>query len=125
MKKKLLLTILVLPLLASCSGTETYTPRFAYPGEDPKEFDMTVNFYLDYSHSDEPLYTMRWYQLEPLGECPTEAKLDDSKAADPLYPTFIGYSEYPSAIDEDLIWDFAKDYKQYNVLNLYGIWVAK
>lgn len=125
MKKKLLLTILVLPLLASCSGSETYNPRFAYPGEDPKEFDMTVNFYLDYSHSDEPLYTMRWYQLEPLGECPTEAKLDDSKAADPLYPTFIGYSEYPSAIDEDLIWNFATDYKQYNVLNLYGIWVAK
>lgn len=125
MKKKLLLTILVLPLLASCSGSETYNPRFAYPGEDPKEFDMTVNFYLDNSHSDEPIYTMRWYQLEPLGECPTEAKLDDSKAADPLYPTFIGYSEYPSAIDEDLIWNFATDYKQYNVLNLYGIWVAK
>lgn len=125
MKKKLLLTILVLPLLASCSGSETYNPRFAYPGEDPKEFDMTVNFYLDNSHSDEPIYTMRWYQLEPLGECPTEAKLDDSKAADPLYPTFIGYSEYPSAIDEDLIWNFATDYKQYNVLNLYGIWVAQ
>lgn len=125
MKKKLLLTILVLPLLASCSGSETYNPRFAYPGEDPKEFDMTVNFYLDNSHSNEPIYTMRWYQLEPLGECPTEAKLDDSKAADPLYPTFIGYSEYPSAIDEDLIWNFATDYKQYNVLNLYGIWVAK
>jgi len=125
MKKKLLLSLLVLPLLASCSGSEMFNPRFPYPGEDPKEFDMTVNFYLDNSHSDEPIYTMRWYQLEPLGECPEEAKLDNSKAADPLYPIFIGYSEYSSAIDEDLIWNFATDYKQYNVLNLYGIWVAQ
>ena len=124
MKKKLLL-LLVLPLLAGCSGSELYNPRFPYPGEDPKEDDMTVNFYLDYSHSDEPIYSMRWYMLEPLGECPAEAKLDDSKAADPLYPVFLGYSEYPSAIDEDLIWNFSTDYKQSNVLNLYGIWVAK
>lgn len=147
MKKKLLLTILVLPLLAACSGSEMYTPRFAYPGEDPKEFDMTVNFYLDYSHSTElqwvevensdgtksmvlkdveaPFFSMKWYMLEPLGECPAEAVLDDSKAADPLFSKFLGYSEYPTAIDEDLIWDFSKDYKQSNVLNLYGIWVAQ
>jgi len=147
MKKKLLLSLLVLPLLASCSGSETYNPRFAYPGEDPKEFDMTVNFYLDYSHSTElqwvevensdgtksmvlkdvaaPFFSMKWYMLEPLGECPAEAVLDDSKAADPLFSKFLGYSEYPTAIDEDLIWDFSKDYKQSNVLNLYGIWVAQ
>ncbi len=123
--KKLLL-LLVLPLLAACSGS-TYIPKFPYPGEDPviKEFDMTVNFYLDYTHSDEPLYTMKWYMLEPLKECPAEAVLTDANAPDPLYPMFLGYSEYSSSIDEDHIWNFATDYKQSNILNLYGIWAAK
>ena len=125
MKKKLLL-LLTLPLLTSCSG-EIYTPRFPYPGpdEEVKEDDMTVNFYLDNTHTEEPLFSMRWYMLEPLGECPKEAVLTDADAPDPLYPIFLGYSEYSSSIDEDYIWDFAKDYKQSNVLNLYGIWVAK
>ena len=127
MKKKLLLLTLLVPLFLSCSGSETYKPRFPYPGEDPeiKEEDMTINFYLDYSHSDEPIYTMRWYMLEPLGSCPAEAVLTDADAPDPLYPTFLGYSEFSSSIDEDHIWNFATDYKQSNVLNLYGIWVKK
>ena len=126
MKKKLLL-IMVLPLLTGCSGSEMYVPRSPYPGEDPeiKEDDMTVNFYLDYTHSDEPLFSMRWYMLEPLGECPEQANLDDSKAPDPLYPKFLGYSEFSSSIDEDHIWNFEHDYKQSNILNLYGIWASK
>lgn len=131
MKKKLLL-LLTLPLLASCSGTETYVPKNSFPGPidndgpgDYGEENMTVNFYLDYSHSSEPIYSMRWYMLKPLGECPPEAKLTDANAADPLYPNFLGYSEYSTAIDEDLLWNFETDYKQFNVLNLYGIWVKK
>ena len=127
MKKKLLLLTLLVPLFLSCSNSETYKPKFPYPGEDPevKEEDMTINFYLDYTHSDEPIYSMRWYMLEPLGSCPAEAVLTDADAPDPLYPTFIGYSEFSSSIDEDHIWNFATDYKQSNVLNLYGIWVKK
>ena len=88
------------------------------------EENMTVNFYLDYSHSEEPIYSMRWYMLVPLKECPDEAKLSDSDAADPLYGHFLGYSEYSSAIDASKIWNFETDYKQSNVLNLYGIWVS-
>ena len=144
--KFLLAGLLVLPLLISCEQT-TYTPKHSYPavdpmnpdasvnpggggddssgGEEEMEENMTVNFYLDFSHSDEPLHSMRWYMLKPLGECPEKAKLDDSKAADPLYGKFLGYSEYPSSIDESHLWDFAKDYKQSNVLNLYGIWVSQ
>lgn len=126
MKKKLLL-ILTLPLLASCSGSLEYNPKFPYPGEDPviKEDDMTVNFYLDNTHTEEPIFSMRWYMLEPLGECPAQAVLTDANAPDPLYPVFIGYSEFSSSIDEDHIWNFATDYKQSNILNLYGIWVSK
>ena len=139
--KLFVLGLMLAPLMLACSGTYVYTPKHSYPG-DPingdksqgggesggevimDEFNMTVNFYLDYSHSDEPLYSMRWYMLVPLKECPAEAVLKDSDAADPLYSKFLGYSEYPSSIDEDKLWNFETDYKQSNVLNLYGIWVS-
>ncbi len=139
MKKKLfLLPLLVLPLLVAGCKTMTYTPRVPYPGipEDPGtgpggddpgepiEKNMVVNFYLNYSNSDTPIYTMEWWSLKALGECPEEAILTDADAPDPLYPKFLGYSEYPSSIDESHLWDFANDYKQSNILNLYGIWVA-
>ena len=140
--KLLLISLLVLPLLVACSS-ETYTPKFSYPGDplknsengggegkegadiDMSEFNMTVNFYIDYSHSDTPIHTMRWYMLLPLKECPEEAKLTDADAKDPLYGKFLGYSEYSSSIDDSKLWNFETDYKQSNVLNLYGIWVSK
>ena len=142
MKKKLLLVSLIaLPLLAACSYQTVYTPSHPFPAPvdngnhnsgsdnegdiDMSEENMTVNFYLDYSHSDEPLYTMRWYMLVPLEKCPEQAVLTDANAADPLYGHFLGYSEYSSAIDESKLWNFETDYKQSNVLNLYGIWVSK
>ena len=132
--KVLLLGLLVLPLLASCTETVIH-PRLSYPG-DPveqkeqyeEEKNMTVNFYLDYSHSEEPIYSMKWYMLKPIGEEPAEAKaaLEANKDQhDELYPDFIGWSEYSSSIDESKLWDFATDYKQSNILNLYGIWVNK
>ena len=154
MNKLLLAGLLVLPLLVSCSET-VYKPSRSFPEYDPltgetaggnsgdnsgepgddtgdeDEENMTVYFYIDYSHSDEPLYKMRWTMLKPLGTCPEQAKLDDSKAKDPLYSKFLGYSEYPSLMDESgvdggaKLWDFANDYKQSNILNLYGIWVSK
>ena len=102
---------------------------------------MTVYFYLDYSHSEfpttdktddeyvqtnanEPVYVMKWYMLKPLGECPAKAMLTSANAADPLYTKFLGYSEYPSSVDGSKLWDFKQDYKQFNILNLYGIWVS-
>ena len=94
---------------------------------DRSEFNMTVYFYYDYSHSDEPICSMRWYMLVPIEEknIPEQARLEDKDAQDPLYWKFLGYSEYPSALDESLLWDFENDYKQSNVLKLYGIWVAR
>ena len=150
--KFLLAGLLVMPLLVACSET-IFTPSRSYPSNDPlnpvpsgetsgqsgvpgededvDEENMTVYFYIDYSHSDEPLYKMRWTMLKPLGTCPEQAKLDNSKAKDPLYTKFLGYSEYPSLMDESgveggaKLWDFANDYKQSNILNLYGIWVSE
>ena len=142
MKKKLfVLPLLLLPMLEVGSTTQSYTPRVPYPGipddpgggggggggEDPDipdEFNMEVRFYLSYSNSDEPLYVMDWYSLVPLGTCPDQAKLTDAQAPDPLYPVFLGYSEYPSSIDEEHLWNFETDYKQSNILSLYGIWVS-
>lgn len=144
MKKKLLLSLLVLPLLAGCNSA-TYTPKMVYPGipeypdkpggggssggdtpDERGEKNMTVNFYRCYSESDTPIYTMDWWSLYPLGECPSEATLTSNvDVPDPLYPVFLGYSEYPTSIDDSHIWNFASDYKQSNVLNLYGIWVSE
>ena len=133
--KALLLGLLVLPLLASCSEMIIYPSR-SYPAEgDPienkenyEEFNMTVNFYLDFSHSEEPIYSMDWYMLKPLEFEPEEAKaaLEANKEDhDELYPDFIGWSEYSSSLDESKLWNFATDYKQSNILSLYGIWVSK
>lgn len=142
--KLLLASLLALPLLVACSQS-VYHPKHSYPGDPTKEEggsggeggeegggdidegeeNMTVYFYLDYSHSDEPLYKMRWYMLKPLGTCPEQAVLTDADAADPLYGKFLGYSEYSSSIDESKLWNFETDYKQSNILNLYGIWVSK
>lgn len=157
LNKFFLAGLLVLPLLVACSET-TFTPSHVYPSNDPLnpeasanpsnsgqgsegesgqsedeeevEENMTVYFYVNYSNSDTPKYRMRWTMLKPLGACPEQAKLTNADAPDPLYPKFLGYSEYPSLIDAegdnaDKMWDFAKDYKQSNVLNLYGIWVSE
>ena len=132
--KLFLVSLLALPLLTSCTESIINLHR-AYPG-DPveqkeqyeEEKNMTVNFYLDYSHSEEPIYTMKWYMLKPLGEEPAGAKkaLEDNKDKhDELYPDFLGWSEYSSSLDESKLWNFATDYKQSNILNLYGIWVNK
>ena len=155
--KFLLLSLLLIPAIVSCNSA-TYAPRVPFPGdpvnggsraegsggeEEELVENMTVNFYLDYSHSPlsnrkvypdltdknadecEPIYTMRWYMLRPIGACPEQAILTDADAPDPeLYGKFLGYSEYPSSIDGTKLWDFKQDYKQFNILNLYGIWVS-
>lgn len=142
MTKKLLLLPLMLPFICGCSLSYTFTPRTPYPKaadeeegeseegggeEEVEKLPMTVYFFLDYSHSEEgdEIYSMEWLMLTPLGECPAQARLTDSMHADDNYPHFIGYSEYPSCMDETLLWDFAKDYKQSNILNLYGVWVSE
>ena len=162
-KSLFIAALVTLPLIAACSQT-IYRPEFSYPGDplksskpsgysgpddgiDRSEFNMTVYFYLDYAHSEEPpkdenkhvktddeyvreneyqpVFVMKWYMLAPLEKIPERAKLEDKDAPDPLYWKFLGYSQYPSCMDESLLWDFETDYNQSNVLKLYGIWVAR
>ena len=116
-KHKLLVLGAILTSLLSLSACG---PKEQKPKE---QTNMIIRFYLDYSHSESAYYTMRWYREKPLGECPKEAI--PKEVPDPLYPIFLGYSEYSSAIDETLLWDFATDYKTTNTLLLYGIWVSE
>lgn len=142
MKKKLFVLPLVLltAVMLGCKS-QTYNPGVPYPGipdypspgggggegDDPlpTEFNMVVNFYLNYSNSITPIYTMDWYSLIPLETLPQDAVLTDADAPDPYYPHFIGYSQYPTAMDESKLWNFAEDTYSSNELNLYGIWVRE
>ena len=90
----------------------------------PRNKLATFIFYLDYSHSEEELFKMKWYIGVPLGECPVEAMLTDEDASDPLFPHFLGYSRYSSSNDDSLLWDFSTDYAEgQSAVLLYGIWV--
>jgi len=88
------------------------------------EKTQTYHFFIDYSHSDIDFYTLKWWALTPLGESPAECRLGSDDATDPLFPVFLGWSLYPSAIDDSNLWDFATDYKTALKVSLYGIWVA-
>ena len=137
MKKKLLLLATLIPLISGCTFSHTYSGPVAYPAEElpaeEKQTNMIVEFYYDYSHAyyniktgeSDAFYTMRWYSLTPLGTIPEQAVLTDADAKDPLYPTFLGYSAVSTCMDESLIWDFATDTYESNILRLYGVWVSK
>ena len=73
MKKKYLLPLLALPLLMASCNSSLYTPSINYPGipehvpgggggggggggDLPEEFNMVVNFYLNYSNYLNLLY---------------------------------------------------------------------
>lgn len=142
MKKRFLLLIPVLTVISlsackigskksgdsSSQGGETSETSSSSQGSDtslPADKLATFRFYLDYSHSDKPLYTMKWYINVPLGECPEEALITEDMATDPLYPHFLGYSRYSSSNDESLLWDFTSDVATgQTAVELYGIWVA-
>ena len=112
--------------MSACNnGKEPEVP----PEEEQEWLDenktQTYNFYLDYNNVETPIYTMKWWQYRPLGECPEEAKLTNADAFDELFPVFLGYSLYPSSIDDSHLWNFKTDYRASITVNLYGIWVAE
>ena len=128
MKKILVLPLLVTSLLmVGCGGKNdpSVDPTDIEPTPTDRKKNQVVSFYIDYWHSDEPFYQMEWYSNEPLGECPAPCKLTSSNATDPLFPVFLGWSQYSSSIDDSHLWNFKEDAKGGVELNLYGIWVAE
>lgn len=137
MNKKLMLLATLIPLISGCTFSTNYRGAVVYPDEplpaEEKETNMTVKFYYDFSHSyynintgeDEAFFEMKWYSLTPLGTIPAEAVLTDGDAKDPLFPNFLGYSAVSTCMDESLLWDFATDVEESNILRLYGVWVQK
>ena len=135
MKKKLFLPILLTALLftVGCNnnsgggggGSGGGDGGGDDGGEGEPVKNQTVTFYIDYWHSEEPFYEMEWYSNKPLGECPAKCKLTSADATDPLFPVFLGWSQYSSSIDDSHIWNFETDTKGGIELTLYGIWVAE
>ena len=127
--KKLILLLIPAALLAltGCKNTPDEPvepePEIPYVDLDRKK-DLTVNFFLDYSHSEEPFFVYEWYTLVPMGVCPEEARLTSEDASDPLFPVFVCWSEYSSSIDDSHAWNFKTDSKTGKILNLYGIWTS-
>ena len=133
MKKTCLLLIPLLLCFSACKITPDNPSNASESSEVESESSSsslpahklaTFIFYLDYSHSEEEIYKMKWYIGVPLGECPEEALLTDEDASDTLFPHFLGYSRYSSSNDDSLLWDFATDYAEgQSAVLLYGIWV--
>ena len=123
MKKSLILfSLFGLLSLVACNNKPAVEPE---PEPDPivDPYNQTYKFYLDYSHSDEPLYSLEWWRGRPLGKMPDAIKgIGDADASDPLFPHFIGWSKYSSSLDDSKLWDFAKDSADYKEVYIYGIW---
>lgn len=133
--KKILICLAILSTLSlvSCNkkpsgdSTPTSDPSEVSPSDETegKQKTQKVEFYIDYWHSEEPCYEMMWYPGIPMGECPKECQFTSKDATDPLFPNFLGWSQYSSSIDDTNIWDFKTDSKIGNSLILYGIWVGE
>lgn len=92
----------------------------------PAAYNQTYVFFLDYSHSDDtdPFKKVQWYRGKALGSVPEGCSLTSENASDPLFPVFLGWSEYSSSIDDSKLWNFETDFSQAQFVYLYGIWVA-
>ena len=96
------------------------------PDPETVPYNQTYYFHLDYSHSEnnDAVAKIQWWRGYPLGEVPEKCKLTSENASDPLFPVFLGWSEYSSSLDDSLLWNFKTDFKQTQTVHLYGIWVA-
>ena len=108
------------------SSDEEDTPSVTPPDPETVPYNQTYYFHLDYSHSEnnDAIAKVQWWRGYPLGEVPEKCKLESKDASDPLFPVFLGWSEYSSSLDDSLLWNFKTDFKQTQTVHLYGIWVA-
>ena len=117
--------------------------------EEDEDLQTTYNFYFSYSHStkynvltgkdeDCPIFSVKHSMLKPLGTIPTEVDseakvkalgLQKGFTVDPHFTTFLGFSYHGVTVvladenNNDKLWNFAEDYMQQAVVNLYAVWV--
>lgn len=101
--------------------------------------NTTIKFYFDYNQTtdslgnDCPIYTLKWFMMKPLGQCPEAIDSKDKVLAlgakfgfAPIqdFTNFLGFSFYSSCLgDAQHMWNYQSDIKQQAVTCLFGIWV--
>ena len=89
--------------------------------------DGTVYFFIDYNNydvDDESKYLacFDWFRNKPLAGC-TEVPANPTKAPDPAFPYFIGWSSKAIIDTKDDLWDMEHDTMgTYYRLFIFGIW---
>ena len=94
---------------------------------DPEK-NVTVYFFLDYNNvdieaevGDKLLAKFKWYQDVPLASAPIPA--NPTKAADPAFPYFVGWSSHTIIDTKNDLWDMEKDViGTRSFIYIYGIW---
>ena len=132
MKKISLLFLPLCMLLLSGCQTGTDKPQssnddsdsISLPDEDTEK-KQTYKFFLDYSHSDEVFYTMKWWNGYPLVTCPEPCQLTSEDAPDEAFPIFLGWSKNSISVDGEGLWNFATDTSMNREVILYGIWASE
>ena len=120
MKKYFLLLLLLIPFLAGCQNNNN--PSGSGSGVS---YDTTISFYIDFSATD-PLCQIK-ANFGQTFSLPQEAELDNSKAPDPAFPIFLGYSSHAVINSTEDLWKFNEDKVPDGETNLklYGIWVEE
>ena len=111
---------------ATCVITVADNPQPVDPDESLKI--VTVYFFLDYNNVDmedttgtKLLAKFKWYQDVPLKEAPIPA--NPTKAADPAFPYFVGWSSHTISDTKLDLWDMDNDViRTRSFIYIYGIW---
>ena len=115
-------------ITVSANGVSEYVYVDVSSGEGRK--DATVYFFLDYNNydlEDDSVYLacFKWYRNRPLatsGDIPA----NPTKAPDPAFPIFLGWSSKAIIDSTDDLWDMENDTIGTDyILFLFGIWVAE
>ena len=112
-------------ITVSANGVSKTVSVSVSSGEGRK--DGTVYFFIDYNNydiDDESKYLacFEWYRNRPLAGC-ADVPSEPTKAPDPAFPYFIGWSSKAIIDTKDDLWDMEHDTMGTDyVLFIFGIW---
>lgn len=114
-------------IIASANGVEVSCAVSVVSGEEEEGHKVTVFFFIDYNNAfmDDETGEYLLMKLEWRSEKLITVKPDNpTKAPDPAFPYFVGWSTHTIIDSKADLWDFSKDVVRYGIytLKLYGIW---